>query len=131
MEITVRLDDEEVSKVVTQGLKALSEDEIKDIVKECIKKYFFEKHIGDKVFVDTYYDRPSKYLIELISNGFSTEELMDIRNTVFDTLKSNSDTILKEAFTRAIVEALVTDNFKQNLVDAMQHLYHGQYPTTI
>lgn len=129
MEITVKVDDVEVSKVVSEGLAALSNEEKKEIVKQCITKYFFEKRIGDTLFKDCY-GRPSDRLIDFLKTGFTTDEIAEIRDFVIGTFKENSSTILQNAFAKALISMLVTDRFKDDLNSALACIMSGQVPNT-
>ena len=128
MEITVKVDDAEVSKVVSEGLAALSNEEKKEIVKQCITKYFFEKDVGGTLFKD--YGRANDRLIDFLKTGFTTDEIADIRDFVIKSFKENSSTILQNAFAKALISMLVTDRFKDDLNSALVCIMSGQAPNT-
>ena len=129
MEITVKVDDAEVSKVVSEGLAALSNEEKKEIVKQCITKYFFEKHVGDTLFKDCY-GRANDRLIDFLKTGFTTDEIAEIRDFVIKSFKDNSSIILQNAFAKALISMLVTDRFKDDLNSALACIMSGQVPNT-
>ena len=127
MEITVKVDDAEVSKVVSEGLAALSNEEKKEIVKQCITKYFFEKDVGGTLFKDCY-GRANDRLIDFLKTGFTTDEIAEIRDFVIKSFKENSSTILQNAFAKALISMLVTDRFKDDLNSALACIMSGQMP---
>ena len=122
MEITVKVDDAEVSKVVSEGLAALSNEEKKEIVKQCITKYFFEKDVGGTLF------KANDRLIDFLKTGFTTDEIAEIRDFVIKSFKENNSTILQNAFAKALISMLVTDRFKDDLNSALACIMSGQMP---
>ena len=129
MNLSIEVDDKELTEIVEKGIKNLSSETINEIAKKAISEFFSKKEVIEALAFQkvgyggfctvTDYDRPREWLLGIIKRSFSEDELKEYRQKLLKTIDEERDQIILKAITRAFADALVTEDFKKQLYNAM------------
>lgn len=129
MNLSIEVNDKELTEIVEKGIKNLSSETINEIAKKAISEFFSKKEVMEALAFQkvgygsfgtyTDYDRPREWLLGIIKSSFSEDELKEYRQKLLKTIDEERDQIILKAITRAFADALVTEDFKKQLYNAM------------
>lgn len=132
MNVTVNIDDETFSKILSKGVESLDENEIKDITTNAIKTYMKENdNLMEKIFlqeIDTpYYSSTKKYeptgLLRNIVADLDYPVFQDMINECCDYLKNNYRKLIEDMIVSFMLKGLTQDyEFKDSLEKSMREI---------
>lgn len=136
MELKIVVDNNMFEDVVEKELKALSQEQIKEIVVAGIKEYLKESDNVKKLFFrqdrtnwgsSVTYTEPSSLLIEMFKNYDISADVEDIKDEITKTIKNDAANIVQKLFVQAISEALAdklrdSTNFNYMLMDSVSQI---------
>lgn len=126
MKLNIDLDDNELSEVVENGIKGLSDEALTDIAKKAVTEYLSDPNVMStiafgKSSYSSYpnYDSPRQWFIDLLKNSFSADEIEEYRKKLFDHLNKQKDQIIVKALSLAFSEALLSSDMRNNIYHAI------------
>lgn len=136
MELKIVVDNNMFEDVVEKELRALSTDQIKEIVIAGIKEYLKETDSVKKLFFredranwgsSVTYTEPSKLLIEMFRNYDISADVEDIKDEITKVIKNDAANIVQKLFVQALSEALAdklrdSSNFNYMLMDSVSQI---------
>lgn len=130
--VTIRMNDDDVAKVVSRGLAALSDEDCASVVHDALKLIFSSKE-GKQLFIKTdgYYGsrtQPTKFTEDLLKRcmesdaGFNSE----LKKCGEDFIHTLRDKQAFQACIEAAIKSMLFDSFSKQLfettVDKVMHL---------
>lgn len=125
MDVTIKLDDEAARKVLQDGLAALSPEDINEVLKTALTKFFIENQVGKQLIYEERYGdpKPGYILNKALEKMDFTEIINNYRDKVIKELVENHDKILERAVLNMMINGLVNDwQFRDNLRDSIRRI---------
>ena len=128
MNISINLDETQMSKLINDGINALDADTVKDIAKKSLCKAFENEELAKQIL----FERPGIYgsgelrrwAIEAISKSLTTADYEEFRAAVFSAINAHAKDIIIETLAKTLTDNLFTyqqqRTFGQKLVDAIK-----------
>lgn len=129
MNLSIEINDEELSEIIEKGIKNLSDETITEIAKGAVSNFLSDKQtIASLAFqrinyspynrvID--YDSPRQWFVDLIKSSFSEDEVKEYRQKLLKTLDEEKDQIVLKAISRAFAKALVTEDFRNEVYNVL------------
>lgn len=129
MELKINIDETMFKDVIEKELKAFSQEELHEIVRECIVEALKTDGSLKSLFIrpkNTYSygpDEPTQVLMEAAKNIDLSPAYEEIQNMMINELKTNYDSLLQKIMMKTMVDGLSYDwNFRSNLEAAVNDI---------
>ena len=115
MQVTINVDETMFAEVIDKELKALSSDDLKNIILEVVSEYFRRdnyKHTEELIFKNpstNYYNKEFTPLMTQMVKSADYSGLQDIVDRCIEEVKSNYDHLLIKSISAAIIGGLTYD----------------------
>ena len=131
MELKINIDETMFKDVIEKELKAFSQEELHEIVRECIVEALKTDGALKGLFIkpkNSYsyscsQDEPTQVLMEAAKNIDLSPAYEEIQNMMINELKTNYERLLQNIMMKTMVDGLCYDwNFRQNLEAAVSDI---------
>lgn len=119
MKLSIDVNDEELSKIIENGIKGLSNETITEIAKNAVSEFLSDpKVICSLVFEKLSYcnvpdyDKPRNWFLNLLKNSFSSDEIKEYSQKFLSILDENKSQIIINALALAFSESLLDSDLK-------------------
>ena len=120
MVLSFEISDDELNEIVSNGVKRLSDETVTEIAKQAISEYLSKPETIMSLAFEHYggyphYDSPKKWLLDMLSNSFSTDEIKEYRAKLLQTVDDENHEIVVEVLSKIFSEKLVNDEMKYTM----------------
>ena len=124
MNITVNIDDTQMSKLINDGINALDDETVKNIAKQSLCEAFKDKELSKLILFEKrgiYADLELRqWAKNAISNSLTEDDFKKFKEIVFAAINENAKDIIVETLASTLVNNLFTyeqrDSFARHLI---------------
>ena len=131
MNITVELNDEQMSALITEGIQNLDAETKQELVISAIKKYLSEPSVMNKlIFSQTgyNYNTPSQFFRELVAKNIEDSKIKELQDQMVDYAAKNKSDILCKVLADTIAHSVMTEGFKDMLAARLGRIEDTLFP---
>lgn len=131
MNITVELNDEQMSALITEGIQNLDAETKQELVISAIKKYLSEPSVMNKlIFSQTgySYNAPSQFFRELVAKNVENSKIKELQDQMIDYAAKNKSDILCKVLADTIAHSIMTEGFKDMLAARLGRIENTLFP---
>lgn len=131
MNITVELNDEQMSALITEGIQNLDAETKQELVISAIKKYLSEPGVMNKlIFSQTgySYNAPSQFFRELVAKNIENSKIKELQDQMIDYAAKNKSDILCKVLADTIARSVMTEGFKDMLGARLGRIEKALFP---
>ena len=131
MNVTVELNDEQLSALITEGIQNLDAETKQELVISAIKKYLSEPSVMNKlIFSQTGYNNnsPSQLFRELLYNNIEGSKIKELQDQMIDYAAKNKSDILCKVLADTIAHSIMTEGFKDMLAARLGRIENVLFP---
>lgn len=131
MNITVELNDEQMSALITEGIQNLDAETKQELVISAIKKYLSEPSVMNKlIFSQTgySYNAPSQFFKELVAKNVENSKIKELQDQMIDYAAKNKSDILCKVLADTIAHSIMTEGFKDMLAARLGRIENTLFP---
>lgn len=131
MNITVELNDEQMSALITEGIQNLDAETKQELVVSAIKKYLSEPGVMNKlIFSQTgyNYNTPSQFFRELVAKNIEDSKIKELQDQMIDYAAKNKSDILCKVLADTIARSVMTEGFKDMLGARLGRIEKALFP---
>nr|DAE08686.1 MAG TPA: hypothetical protein [Myoviridae sp. ctwwN25] len=131
MNITVELNDEQLSALITEGIQNLDAETKQELVISAIKKYLSEPGVMNKlIFSQTgySYNAPSQFFRELVAKNVENSKIKELQDQMIDYAAKNKSDILCRVLADTIARSVMTEGFKDMLATRLGRIENALFP---
>ena len=131
MNITVELNDEQMSALITEGIQNLDAETKQELVISAIKKYLSEPSVMNKlIFSQTgyNYNTPSQFFRELVAKNIEDSKIKELQDQMIDYAAKNKSDILCKVLADTIAHSVMTEGFKDMLAARLGRIEDTLFP---
>ncbi len=131
MNITVELNDEQMSALITEGIQNLDAETKQELVISAIKKYLSEPGVMNKlIFSQTgyNYNTPSQFFRELVAKNIEDSKIKELQDQMIDYAARNKSDILCKVLADTIARSVMTEGFKDMLSARLGRIEDTLFP---
>lgn len=131
MNITIELNDEQMSALITEGIQNLDAETKQELVISAIKKYLSEPSVMNKlIFSQTgySYNAPSQFFRELVAKNIENSKIKELQDQMIDYAAKNKSDILCKVLADTIAQSVMTEGFKSMLAARLGRIENTLFP---
>lgn len=131
MNVTVELNDEQLSALITEGIQNLDAETKQELVISAIKKYLSEPSVMNKlIFSQTgyNYNAPSQFFRELVDKNIEGSKIKELQDQMIDYAAKNKSDILCKVLADTIAHSIMTEGFKDMLAARLGRIENVLFP---
>ena len=130
MNITVTIDDAQMSKLVNDGINALDDETVKSIAKQSLCEAFKDHGLAEQILFEKrgIYGPPElrQWAKEAIGKSLSEGDYEKFREIVFATIDEHARDIIVETLARTLTDNLFTYLHQRNFADELIAAIRGK-----
>ena len=118
MNITIELNDEQMSNMIKEGIEGLDAETKQELVISAIMKYLDDPNVMNKlIFSQTGYgcNTPSQFFRELVAKNIEDSKIKELQDQMIDYAAKNKSDILCKVLADTIARSVMTEGFKDML----------------
>lgn len=118
MNITIELNDEQMSNMIKEGIEGLDAETKQELVISAIMKYLDDPNVMNKlIFSQTgyNYNTPSQFFRELVAKNIEDSKIKELQDQMIDYAAKNKSDILCKVLADTIARSVMTEGFKDML----------------
>lgn len=131
MNVTVELNDEQLSALITEGIQNLDAETKQELVVSAIKKYLSEPGVMNKlIFSQTgyNYNTPSQFFRELVAKNIEDSKIKELQDQMIDYAAKNKSEILCKVLADTIAHSVMAESFKDMLAARLGRIENALFP---
>lgn len=131
MNVTVELNDEQLSALITEGIQNLDAETKQELVVSAIKKYLSEPGVMNKlIFSQTgyNYNTPSQFFRELVAKNIEDSKIKELQDQMIDYAAKNKSEILCKVLADTVARSVMTEGFKDMLAARLGRIENTLFP---
>lgn len=133
MNVTIDLNDEQMNKLIHDGIENLSAESKSELVIAAISNYLNQPKVMESLLVEkTYYsdynNKPSKFLIELIAQNVDNEKIKTVQDQILNYVTIHKAELFRGALAEVMTSMLMTESFKEALNSRLSHIEYKVFP---
>ena len=118
MNVTVELNDEQLSALIKEGIQNLDAETKQELVISALMKYLDDPNVMNKlIFSQTGYgcNTPSQFFRELVAKNIENSKIKELQDQMIDYAAKNKSDILCKVLADTIARSVMTEGFKDML----------------
>ena len=131
MNVTVELNDEQLSALITEGIQNLDAETKQELVISAIKKYLSEPSVMNKLIFSQpgySYNAPSQFFRELVAKNVENSKIKELQDQMIDYAAKNKSDILCKVLADTIAQSVMTEGFKSMLAARLGRIENDLFP---
>lgn len=131
MNVTVELNDEQLSALITEGIQNLDAETKQELVVSAIKKYLSEPGVMNKLIFSQSgynYNTPSQFFRELVAKNIEDSKIKELQDQMIDYAAKNKSDILCKVLADTIAQSVMTEGFKSMLAARLGRIENDLSP---
>lgn len=131
MNVTVELNDEQLSALIKEGIQNLDAETKQELVVSAIKKYLNEPGVMNKlIFSQTgySYNTPSQFFREFVAKNVENSKIKELQDQMIDYAAKNKSDILCKVLADTLAQSVLTENFKNMLAARLGRIEDALFP---
>lgn len=131
MNVTIELNDEQLSALIKEGIQNLDAETKQDLVVSAIEKYLSDPNVMNKlIFSQTGYNCniPSQFFKELITKNIENSKIKELQDQMIDYAAKNKSDILCKVLADTLAQSVLTDGFRDMLAARLGRIEDTLFP---
>lgn len=133
MNVTIDLNDEQMNKLIHDGIENLSAESKSELVMAAISNYLnkpdvMESLLVEKSYYSSYNSKPSKFLIELIAQNVDNEKIKVVQDQILNYVTIHKAELFRGALVEVMTGMIMTESFKEALNSRLCHIEDKMFP---
>lgn len=132
MNVTIDLNDEQMNKLIHDGIENLSPESKSELVMSAISNYLngpnvMESLLVEKSYYSNYNSKPSKFLIELIAQNVDNDKIKTVQDQILNYVIHKAE-LFRGALVEVMTDMIMTESFKQALNNRLCNIEDRMFP---
>lgn len=131
MNVTVELNDEQLSALIKEGIQNLDAETKQELVVSAIKKYLSDPNVMNKlIFSQTgySYSAPSQFFRELVAKNIDDSKIKELQDQMIDYAAKNKADILCKVLADTLAQSVMTSEFRDMLAVRLGRIENALFP---
>ena len=131
MNVTVELNDDQLSALIKEGIQNLDAETKQELVISAVMKYLNDPNVMNKlIFSQTGYgyNAPSQFFRELVAKNIENSKIKELQDQMIDYAAKNKSDILCKVLADTIAQSVMTEGFKSMLAARLGRIDDALFP---
>lgn len=131
MNVTVELNDDQLSALIKEGIQNLDAETKQELVISAVIKYLNDPNVMNKlIFSQTGYgyNAPSQFFRELVAKNIENSKIKELQDQMIDYAAKNKSDILCKVLADTIAQSVMTEGFKSMLAARLGRIDDALFP---